>query len=241
MADYNGFGMNFYFRVTLLLLGMWIGSVVTGEAAQCTLQWQASPDARVTGYKVYYHVGPSAPPYRGSEANEGSSPILVTLEDVMEVATGDTCEFTVTGLDASETYYFVVTAHDGHDNESNYSNEVCLNPRYAYECTLNPRNTRVWSTGFLEFEVTFRNNTAQFQYFLFATNITTPTGNSYPEPNYLLGPMWVSLPPYGSKSKEFIHRIPDNPNLGFYTYHAYVGQLGTGIHQEDRFIFAIMW
>ena len=37
-------------------------------------------------------------------------------------------EYTIHGLDDTETYYVVLTAFDFYDRESGYSNEVCINP-----------------------------------------------------------------------------------------------------------------
>ena len=114
--------LKFCFKVCLVLFGVWNATIVTGQAAQCTLQWQASPDVDVIGYKVYYHMGPSAPPYTGTGAKEGESPIQVSVADVSDPVTGEGCQFTVSGLDEFATYYFVVSAYDDHNNESGFSN-----------------------------------------------------------------------------------------------------------------------
>lgn len=82
-------------------------------ASNVTLEWAASITTDVTGYKVYYKVGISGEPYDGTGAVEGDSPIDV----------GNVTAYTLHNLVDGVTY-FVVTAYDVKDNESDYSNEV---------------------------------------------------------------------------------------------------------------------
>ena len=79
-----------------------------------TLEWDASTSPDIAGYKVYYKTGTSGPPYSGTGAVEGNSPIDV----------GNILTFTITGLAEDEDYYFVATAYDDRGRESDYSNEV---------------------------------------------------------------------------------------------------------------------
>lgn len=93
------------------------GSLLTAHAARnVSFTWNANPEA-VDGYKLYYKVGTSGPPYNGTGAAEGSSP----------VATGNVTSFTLHGLSETETYYFVLTAYKG-TLESSYTQEVILAP-----------------------------------------------------------------------------------------------------------------
>ena len=81
-----------------------------------SLSWDPNTDSNLAGYKIYYKSGSFGPPYDGTGANEGDSPIDV----------GDVTEFTLTGLTDGATYFFVVTAYATQDLESGYSNEVAV-------------------------------------------------------------------------------------------------------------------
>jgi hypothetical protein len=76
-----------------------------------TLTWDT--DIQVEAYKLYYKTGSSGPPYIGTDAAEGDSPVDV----------GWASEFTLRALSDTHDYYFVVTAYT-QDGESGYSNEV---------------------------------------------------------------------------------------------------------------------
>ena len=76
-------------------------------SAEVTLEWDANSESTVAGYKVYY--GTSSRSYD------------VALD------VGNWTSVTIGELDENETYYFAVTAYDLADNESGYSNEVCIN------------------------------------------------------------------------------------------------------------------
>ena len=81
-------------------------------ARDITFTWTANPDT-VDGYKLYYKTGGSGPPYDGTGALEGPSP----------VATGNVTTFTLHNLADKETYYFAITATNG-TLESDYSEEL---------------------------------------------------------------------------------------------------------------------
>ncbi len=72
-------------------------------AGEVKLAWDASTDASVTGYKIYY----------GTATRQYGAPINAGLQT----------SYTVTGL-AAGTYYFAVTAYNASGQESGYSNEV---------------------------------------------------------------------------------------------------------------------
>jgi hypothetical protein len=81
------------------------GSAVDSTA---TLEWTASTDTRVRGYRVYF--GTASRAYR-QRKGEGI--------DVGKVTT-----YQVRNLQPSATYYFAVTAYDAAGNESDYSAEA---------------------------------------------------------------------------------------------------------------------
>lgn len=81
-------------------------SVSVAYSAQVTLEWQAS-SGDVAGYNVY----------QGSSSKDYD----VTLD------VGNWTSVTISGLVDGVAYYFSVTAYDFEDNESGYSNEVCIN------------------------------------------------------------------------------------------------------------------
>ena len=83
-------------------------------SAQVTLAWDPNTEPDLDGYMVYYKQVSSGPPYNGTGATEGDSPIDV----------GNVTEFTVHGLTDGATYFFVATAYDTEGLESGYSNEV---------------------------------------------------------------------------------------------------------------------
>ena len=89
-------------------------------AADVSLEWDANTEPDLAGYKIYYDTD-SGEPYEGTGASQGSSPITVPIGDLTD---SDNPEYTLTGLTDGVTYFFVVTAYDTEDLESDYSNEV---------------------------------------------------------------------------------------------------------------------
>jgi chitodextrinase len=83
-------------------------SATTLAANTATLQWDAVNFPTLSGYRVY--VGTSSGTYQQAP---GSG-----------INVGNVTTYTVTGLGAGTRYYFAVTAFDGSNNESGYSNEV---------------------------------------------------------------------------------------------------------------------
>src|SRR6185503_12942912 len=69
------------------------GLQVTAATNSLTLNWTANPESDRVGYKVYYSTT-AGPPYNGTGATQGASPIDV----------GNVTNFTLTGL-APGTYY----------------------------------------------------------------------------------------------------------------------------------------
>jgi len=89
-------------------------------AAHVTLKWDPNPEPDIKGYKVYYKIDSSGPPYDGAGALQGRSPITVLLADL---ADPNDPEFTLSGLNDSTTYYLAVTVYND-DTESDFSDEV---------------------------------------------------------------------------------------------------------------------
>lgn len=98
----------------------------TAYSMDVTLQWNANSERDIVGYRIHYDID-SGYPYDGFGAQEGASPIDVTLCD-NESADPDAVEYTLHGL-PDEVYYFAVTAYDGETPpfESGYSNEISIN------------------------------------------------------------------------------------------------------------------
>lgn len=86
------------------------------HAKDYSFSWSANPEP-LTGYKFYYKKdGNSAPPYNGTDAAEGASPIVL----------GKQTNFTITGLDENAIYHFTLTAY--HDTkESGYTSVITVN------------------------------------------------------------------------------------------------------------------
>jgi len=94
---------------------------IAPQATERSVSFTWSPNLEnVDGYRIYYKNGSSGPPYDGTGADEGSSP----------VATGNVTSFTLHGLSTTATYYFTITAYIG-SVESDYAQEVMLLPEGA--------------------------------------------------------------------------------------------------------------
>jgi hypothetical protein len=93
-----------------------LASQATCFATNASLQWNASTDTSVTGYKVYYQADSSTQPFNGTGATNGSSPVNVS----------NVTSATISGLDPSHSYSFAVTAYNASGVESSYSNVVSI-------------------------------------------------------------------------------------------------------------------
>jgi hypothetical protein len=93
------------------ILPLLFSFITPAYARDVTLEWTANP--AVNGYKIYYRAGYSGPPYNGTGAAEGDSPIDV----------GWVSQLTLRALSDDVDYYFAVTAYNAY-GESGYSNEV---------------------------------------------------------------------------------------------------------------------
>ena len=95
------------------------------HAMDITLAWDANTEPNLAGYLVYYDSDVSGPPYYGTGATEGNSPIDV----------GNVTELTLHDLLDGEVHFFAVTAYNDEGLESGYSNEV------STQCTLTVNTT----------------------------------------------------------------------------------------------------
>jgi len=102
------------FLVFTILFSVTIRSVQSGSV---TLAWDASPDASVTGYRIYYGV---------ASKNYTNS---VTIGNVTNV--------TLVALRPGVTYWFAATAVDGSGLESDFSNEISYHMPFLNPTLLN--------------------------------------------------------------------------------------------------------
>ena len=122
--------MKYLLKISLLIIFLISSSLAL--AINVTLSWDNSPseiDATLSfsGYYIYYKTGTSGPPYNGTGATQGASPVDVGLVP----STPTTHTYTLSNIDETLTYYFVVTALGRPAaaptdplSESIYSNEV---------------------------------------------------------------------------------------------------------------------
>jgi hypothetical protein len=111
----------FKYSISLLTLTLCLFLFTAfANSAEVTLLWDPNSESDLAGYKVYYGTNPDGQ-YEGTDAGQGASPITLPLENLSDV---NNPEYTLTGLDGSKIYYFVVTAFDTEDLESDFSNEV---------------------------------------------------------------------------------------------------------------------
>ncbi|KPJ72282.1 hypothetical protein AMJ52_06820, partial [candidate division TA06 bacterium DG_78] len=121
------------------------GVTATSGWHSIKLSWNKTRGA--VGYKVYYDSDASGPPYSGTDANEGPSPIDV----------GDVTSFQLSGLTSEIPYYIAITAYDSLSIETSYSRQVIgyvgvvvpatvdIDPN-----TLNLKNVGKWITCYIE-------------------------------------------------------------------------------------------
>jgi hypothetical protein len=94
------------------------GLTVAFGCGTATLMWNANSETDLAGYFLVYSRNASGPPYSGTGANQGPSPIFV----------GGVTTYTLTGLDLDSNYSFNVQAVDAADNESPFGEEVTGRP-----------------------------------------------------------------------------------------------------------------
>lgn len=123
----------------------------SSEALNVTLSWDPSTDSSVVGYKVYYDRDSSVPPYTGTDALQGPSPINV----------GRNTQITLSGLQDGTVYYFTVTAYNAQGLESPFPAPVSnawipqlLSPAAA-TININLTTTLSWTAAPQELAVTY--------------------------------------------------------------------------------------
>jgi len=104
-----------------------LGLEIPAFPMHITLQWDANLEPDVVSYLIYYKTDSSGPPYDGTGADEGPSPIEMSV-DQDENPDPDIVEFTLHGLADDEAHFFAVTACNTERLESDFSNEAsCSN------------------------------------------------------------------------------------------------------------------
>ena len=113
-------------KAIMVLLFLFMASPVF--AGKIGLQWDSNTESDLaTGekarYKIYYRIGQSL------TGNKANASVVIPVRVIDDENAGATyVEKTITGLDESKRYYFVVTALDEAGNESALSNEVNGSP-----------------------------------------------------------------------------------------------------------------
>jgi hypothetical protein len=107
--------------VVLLLLFL-----TTAYALDITLAWDENKESDLAGYRIYYKKGSHGPPYKGTGALQGDSPIEIPLESLENPRAP---QFAISGLSDDDVWYFVATAYNGQGLESDYSNFVSTDSR----------------------------------------------------------------------------------------------------------------
>ncbi len=121
----DGIHLRKTFRKSILLsIALFFCFVTPAYALDVTLQWDANTEPDLAGYWIYYDTD-SGHPYTGSGAQQGNSPIQMTLAQDQN-PDPNVVEYTVYNLPTG-TYYFSVTAYNTGNLESGYSNEVNTN------------------------------------------------------------------------------------------------------------------
>jgi hypothetical protein len=99
---------------------------LSANIAHCfdrSFAWDANTEPDLAGYYIYYKNSSSGAPYNGTGADEGNSPIKIPFASLNDP---EHPEYTIHDLSDTETFYFVATAYDIYNNESDYSNVLCF-------------------------------------------------------------------------------------------------------------------
>ena len=102
LSSFTPFHTAFLSLITIALILTLIPKYA--NSAQVSLAWDPNPEPDIDHYNVYY--GTTSKDYD------------------FAVDVGKNVNYTISGLDSNETYFFAVTASDDAGNESAYSNEV---------------------------------------------------------------------------------------------------------------------
>lgn len=96
---FKSFGIG---ATVLILLTSFQVSFLWAQTDYLRLAWSANSEANIWGYQVYYKSQGSGGPYNGTGADKGDSPIAL--------AASSSPQITLSGLDPSLDYEFVLTA-----------------------------------------------------------------------------------------------------------------------------------
>jgi len=104
---------------------------------------------------------------------------------------------------------------------------------------LEPDATWVARGGTLGYTVYVTNNTNEPKLFYYYTNVTLPTGSTYPPPPdwlFFYGP--VTIPSGATRNAHLVHNVPNSAPIGYYTYNAFIG-LSDDVCNEAHFDFTV--
>lgn len=101
--------------IPILLFLVFFLFPVRAFGGEVTFAWDANTEPDLGGYTLYKSTDSSGPPYD-------------LIDDIFldELADPDNPEITVTQLEDGVKYYFVLRAFDEANNESNFSDEICI-------------------------------------------------------------------------------------------------------------------
>jgi hypothetical protein len=123
-------------------------------------------------------------------------------------------------------------------NRLNDNASVLINMIENVSVSLVPDSIGLPREGTLGYNVTVTNNTSSTQCFDYWTNITLPNGYPFPASGTLIGPYYLCLGAFETRSEHLTLSIPVASPLGTYTYNGLVGPYPK-IWDEDNFGFVI--
>ena len=126
---------------TVLLLGL----SGQGYASIMTLRWDAISLPDLAGYRIYYKFETCDPPYVFTGVDQGPSPIMLPLSELNDP---ENPEYTLTGLEDSLNYFFIIRPYDSEGNEGSASEEISNaasdNPLISIDTPINT-STPMWN------------------------------------------------------------------------------------------------
>jgi len=153
-----------------------------------------------------------------------------------------TWDFDLSGSGLTQARYVkIVDDGNGNPNESYPGYDLDAiegNPLPVVNITLIPDTTTVHRGGILGLTITVTNNTPNEQIVQVWADVNLPNGNPCPG-NPVLGPRWVTLAPYQTRSRHVTQEVPQNAPLGTYEYCGKVGTYPNIVIDEDCFNFTV--
>ncbi len=144
---------------------------------------------------------------------------------------------TAVGFDADDNVYVGGTTYTGSANSNDYLTmkiTPILDVQAIPDATVVPRG------GTLRMTVSVTNRSGSAQPVSFWTNVTLPNGNTYPGSGILFGPVYGTIPAYGTQQAVLPHHIPGFAPLLTYGYNAFVGQYLWSPWDRDAFQFTVV-